>query len=125
LYASGETVPSGPGPLHPRGCYITYNTHYSRWESSRRVISSPQRSLRDNTRQSQQTDINARGGIQTHNLSRRMAADPHLRPRGQWDGKVTSLKPEILLNNIYTPNFNFAKNTPHLHYKYQSVIECY
>jgi hypothetical protein len=30
----------------------------------------------------QQTDIHDHGGIQTHNLSRRAAADPRLRPRG-------------------------------------------
>ena len=32
-----------------------------------------------------QTDIHASGGIQTHSLSRRAAADPRLRPRGHWD----------------------------------------
>jgi hypothetical protein len=35
--------------------------HYSRWDSSRRVISSLQRSLPDNTRQSQQTSMPAEG----------------------------------------------------------------
>ena len=31
------------------------------------------------------TDIHAPGGIRTHNLSKRAAADPRLRPRGHWD----------------------------------------
>jgi hypothetical protein len=38
-----------------------------------RVISSSQRPLPDNTRHSQQTNIHAPGGIQTHDLSRRAA----------------------------------------------------
>jgi len=38
------------------------------------VISSSQRPLPDNTQHSQQTDIHARGGIRTHDLSRRAAA---------------------------------------------------
>jgi hypothetical protein len=29
--------------------------------------------------------MNALGGIQTHDLSRRVAADLRLRPRGHWD----------------------------------------
>ena len=57
-------------------------THHSRQESSGRVISSSQRPLPDNTQHSQQTDIHAPGGIQNDNLSRRMAADLRLRPRG-------------------------------------------
>ena len=38
-------------------------THHSRYDSSGRVISSSQRSLPDNTRHSQQTNIHAPGGI--------------------------------------------------------------
>jgi hypothetical protein len=34
---------------------------------------------------SQQTDIHATGGIQTHNPSKRAAVDPRLRPHGHWD----------------------------------------
>ena len=37
---------------------------------------------RDNT---QQTNINAPGGIRTHDLSSRAAVDLRLRPRGHWD----------------------------------------
>jgi hypothetical protein len=44
-----------------------------------------QRPLPDNKQHSQETDIHALGGIQTHNPSKRVAVDPRLRPRGQWD----------------------------------------
>ena len=37
------------------------------------------------TKHSQQRNIHAPGGIRTHSLSRRAAADPRLRPRGHWD----------------------------------------
>ena len=60
-------------------------THHSRQDSSGRVISSPQRPLPDSTQHSQQTNIHAPGGIRTHDLSRRAAADLRLRPRGHWD----------------------------------------
>ena len=47
-------------------------------------MSPTQRPLPDNAQHSQETDIHAPGGIQTHNLTRRAAADPRLRPRGHW-----------------------------------------
>jgi hypothetical protein len=59
--------------------------------SSGRVISSSQGTLPDNKQQSQQTDIHVPGGIRTHNSSMRAAADPSLRPRGQWDQHTNSL----------------------------------
>jgi hypothetical protein len=34
------------------------------------------------------TNIHAPGGIRTHNASKRAAADPHFRPRGQWDQQL-------------------------------------
>jgi len=40
----------------------------------------------DNTQHSQETDIHASGKIRTHNPSKRAAADPHLRQRGQATG---------------------------------------
>ena len=49
------------------------------------MISSSQRPPTDNTRHWQQTNIHAPGGIRTHDLSRRAAADLQLRPRGHWD----------------------------------------
>ena len=60
-------------------------THHSRQDSSGRVISSSQRPLLDNTQHSQQTNIHARGGIRTHDVSRRATADLRLRPLGHWD----------------------------------------
>jgi len=63
-------------------------THHSRYDSSGRVISSSQRSLPDNTQHSQQTNIHAHGGIRTHDLSRRAAADQRLRPCGKWDRRI-------------------------------------
>ena len=46
-------------------------THYSRQDSSGRVISSSQRPLPDSTQHSQQTNVHAPGGIRTHDLIRR------------------------------------------------------
>ena len=45
-------------------------THYSRWDSSGRVISSSRRPLPDNTRHSQQTNIHVPGGNRTQDLNR-------------------------------------------------------
>ena len=64
-------------------------THHSRQDSSGRVISSSQRPLPDNTQHSQLTNIHAPGGIRTHDLSRRAAANLRLRPRGHWDWQST------------------------------------
>ena len=57
---------------------------HTRRRTSGRVISSSQKPLPDKTQHSQQKNIHATGGIRTHNLSRRAAADLHLKPRGQW-----------------------------------------
>jgi hypothetical protein len=42
-------------------------------------------------------DIHVSGGIQTHNSSKRSAADPRLRPRGHWD-RLTDF---LLLTKFY------------------------
>jgi len=44
-----------------------------------------QRPLPDKSQHSQQKNSYASGGIRTHDLSRRAAADLRLRPRGCWD----------------------------------------
>ena len=49
------------------------------------MISPSQRPLPDNTQHSQQTNIQAQGGIRTYDRSRRAAVDLRLRPRGHWD----------------------------------------
>ena len=72
-------------------------THHSRQDSSGRMINSLQRPLPDNTQHSQQPNIHAPGGIRTHDLNRRAAADVLLRPRGHWDRHLTSMGK---LNNI-------------------------
>ena len=64
-------------------------THHIRYDSSGRVISSSQRRLPDNIQHSQQTNIYSPGGIRTHNLSRRAAADLRLRPRAHWDRPIS------------------------------------
>jgi hypothetical protein len=56
-----------------------------RYDFSGRVISPSQRSVPDNTQQSQQTNIHAPGGTRTHSPSKQAAADPRLTPRGHWD----------------------------------------
>jgi len=43
------------------------------------------RPLPDNTQHSEETDIHAPSRIQTHNPSKLMATDPHLRLHGHWD----------------------------------------
>jgi hypothetical protein len=72
-------------------------THHSRVNSSGRVISLSQRPLPDNTQQSQQTVIHALGGIRTHKLSTRAAADPRLRPRGYWSRPHGNIRPRYLI----------------------------
>ena len=65
----------------------TRRTTVGRTPSGRVIISSP-RPLPDNTQHSQQTNIHAPGGIRTHNLDRRAAAELRLRPRGHWDWRM-------------------------------------
>jgi hypothetical protein len=59
--------------------------YHNLYDSPVRVFSCSQRPPPDNTRHSKQTVIHAPGGIRTHDLSRRAAADLGLRPRGHWD----------------------------------------
>ena len=80
-------------------------THHGRWDSSERVISSSQRPLPDNTQHSQQTNIHAPGGIQTHDLSRRAATDLCLRPCGHWDRRL-----EFRTKNFNNININIRYN---------------
>ena len=64
------------------------------------------RPLPDNPQHSQETDIHATGGIQTHNPSKRAAADSYLRPRGNWDRHPifsTYMKPGLSRHNEGMP----------------------
>ena len=55
------------------------------------MISPSERPLPDNTQHSQQTNINAPGGIRTHDLSRRAGVDLRLRSCGYWDRHFVGL----------------------------------
>jgi hypothetical protein len=66
---------------HTQRRTIFGRTPLDKWSSS-------QRPLPDNTQHSQQTNIHAPGGIRTHDLSRRAAADLRLRPRDHWDRHI-------------------------------------
>jgi hypothetical protein len=83
--------PVGQGPLIHEVSRSHTTTLHSRYDSSGRVTSSSQRPPPDNTQHSQRTDIHAPGGIRTHNLSRRAAADLSLRPRGRWDRPISCI----------------------------------
>jgi len=88
------TAPSGPGPPHSRGFYITHNDAPQSvgllWMSDQLVAETPTWQHTTLT-----TDFQASGGIRTHNLSRRAAAHLCLRPHGQWD------RPHCYLQNNY------------------------
>ena len=88
--------PVGQGLLIHYVSRTNTTTHHSRQDSPGQVISSSQRPLPDNTQHSQQTDIHARGGNRTHNLSRRAATDLRFRPRGCWDRLIMLLLLMIL-----------------------------
>jgi len=82
---SAQQPPVGHGLLIHEVSRSHSTTHHIRQDSSGRVISSSQRPLPDKTQHSQQTYIHAPGGIRTHNLSRRAAANARLKPRAHWD----------------------------------------
>jgi hypothetical protein len=73
-------------------------THHSRQDYSGQVINSSQRRLSDNTQQSQLTDNHV---IRTPNLSRRVAADLSLRPRGHWDRLCLILEARVRSRVIF------------------------
>ena len=85
------------------------------------MISPSHTPLPDNTQHSQQTNIQALGGIRTHDHSRRAAVDLRLRPRGYWDRQLNPLRKKNNLN--YTSKFSpyCAVNTRRFGYKNQSV----
>jgi hypothetical protein len=79
-FSHGSTAPSGPlSTLHDHT-----QTHHIRQDFSGRVISPPQRLLRDNIQQSRETSIHTPGGIRTRNPSNRAATDPRHSPRGHF-----------------------------------------
>jgi len=58
------------------------------------MIRPSQRSLTDNARQLQDTDISVHGGIRTRIPSKRAAADPRLSPCGHRDRHLTTIRVE-------------------------------
>ena len=83
LFLLAQELPTGPGSPHSRDFYITHNDAPQSvgliWTRDQLL---PNRPLPDNT---QRSNIYVPGGIRTHNLRRRAAADLRLRPRGHWD----------------------------------------
>ena len=67
----------------------THWTHLTLYVSSGWVIGTSQSPLPYHTQHSQETDIRTSDGILTHNLSKRAAADPGLRPRGHWGRRLS------------------------------------
>jgi hypothetical protein len=72
-------------------------TLHSRYDSSRRVISSSQRPLTTHT-----TSIHAPGEIQNHYRSRRTAVDLRLKPRGHWDRQKQNVSQVKSLCMVWT-----------------------
>jgi len=79
--------PSGPRPPHSRGFQITQNDAPQSvgllWMNDQLVAETS--TWQHTVQHPQHTDIHAPDWIRTHNISRRAAADPRLRPRGHWD----------------------------------------
>jgi len=93
IFFCGAAAQRGLWLPHSRGFLITQRrttvgrTPLDEWSARRRDV------LPDNTQHSQQTNFYVPGGIRTHNLSRRAAADLRLRLRGYWDLPCYVYKP--------------------------------
>jgi len=62
----------------------SHSEHHTRQDFSGWVISLMQKPLSDNTQHPNETDVPGPGGIRTHNPNKWAAADPRLRPHGNW-----------------------------------------
>jgi hypothetical protein len=69
------------------------------------MISPTHRPLPENTQYSQGIYIHDPGGIQTRNPSKRVAADPRLRPRGYWDGPL-----QLIATTDHTVCWTFTRS---------------
>jgi hypothetical protein len=87
----GATAPQGGRAPSLSRIHNHTQTHHTQYYSSGRVIGPSQRPLPENTQHPKETDIHAADGIRTHNLSRRVPTDPHLRQRGHWDRLIYCL----------------------------------
>jgi hypothetical protein len=83
FFFSGSATQRGLWPPRSRGFVITHNDAPQSvgllWTSDQLVAET------FTWQHTQQTNIHARGGIRTHDRSRRAAVDLRLRPRGHWD----------------------------------------
>jgi len=86
----GAAAQRGPWPPHSWGLWITHNDASHSvgllWTSDQLVAET---STSQKTQHSQHTNIHAHGGIRTHDLSRRAAADLRLRTRGHRHRRFT------------------------------------
>jgi len=116
MFVFGATVPTGPRPPQSRGFYITHRDAPQSvgllWSSDQLVAET---STWQHTTLTRQTDIHALGGTRTHNLSRRAAIDPRLRPRGHWDRHHC---------NLQTVNYGAGNNHDLLTILFQRSLEC-
>jgi len=89
-FVFGAIAPSRPWPSHSWGFYITHNDA-QQWVEL--LWTSDQLSAETSAWQHTtfMTNIHATGGIRTHKLSRRAAADLRLRPRGHWERFLNSI----------------------------------
>jgi hypothetical protein len=106
--------PIGPGPPHSRGFYIT---HTDTPQSVGLLWTSDQLVAENSTWQHSTltTDIHAPGGIRTHNLSRRTAADPRFRQRCNWNQFRRMYVAHKVDCNSRNPNYQcslFSKKNP-------------
>jgi len=95
--------------------------HHTRYDSSARVIRPSQRPLPDNTQHSTHTDIHASGGIRTRNPTKRAAADPRPRPRGNRDQLPLPVLKQILMSSPIV-NTNRIKINKAQSYKVHSCL---
>jgi hypothetical protein len=107
-----QQPPVGQGLLIIEASRLHSDTPHLAYDSSGRVISPTQGPLPDNTKHSQETDIHAARGIQTHNPSKPAAADPRLGPHSHGDRPyiryniVKTVK--VLGINHFKPSGNFT-----------------
>jgi hypothetical protein len=92
-------------------------------------MSSSLRLLPDNTHHSQQTDIHNPGGIRTYNLSRRVAADLRLIPRGHrnrrltmYSANETELLPHLTIHNAHWSTLRLTLASQFLKHKLKSAM---
>jgi hypothetical protein len=83
--------------------------HHIRLDSSGRVIRSSQTSTWQHT--TLKTEIHAYGGIRNHNLCKRTASDPRLRPRGHWDSMEQRTSAEASLFSVSQEILRILRNS--------------